>query len=526
MGVGPTSGTADLAAPAAPGSGGPSNPATSPTSTIDSDPRSCEPAAGDIPMRRLSSHEYVNTVSDLFQGMDLKLPPMPPDERNGGFDNNARALGPSPLLVEHYHRTSRNLAEQVAPQLMQRLPCSPSEGKGCGRKFIEQVGAEIFRRPLSPQQVDRFDDFFDIFTSEPDFQKALQLTVQAMLSSPQFLYHVEQGGQLSQFEVANRLSYLLWQSMPDKELRNAATAGELNTPERIEAAIQRMLADPRARDGFFHFVRQWFDVERLEATNKLEHDQFDDDLRHAMVEETKRFVQSIIWDDGGSLTDLLTSKETVVNERLAKLYDLPAVGSGWNRVTLSGQPRAGLLTQTAFLTGHGHPLNPSPVLRGMFILERLACAKVPSPPPGVDVTPPEIAADATNREAYTAKTQTNGSCASCHALINPVGFPFENFDTMGRYRDLDNGKPVDASGNLLGTEVNGPTEIAQALARHNDVAHCVSEQLAKYAFSGSSFASDPCYVAKLTEAFRQENFDFKRVLFRIATDANFYTVKQ
>jgi hypothetical protein len=365
-------------------------------------------------------------------------------------------------------------------------PCS-TEDASCGRQFIETFGRRAFRRPLAAEELERYVAFFETQRTSSNFRVAARLVIQALLESPQFLYRLELEGAagkrapLQPYELASRLSYGLWQTMPDETLLAAAEAGELATADEVEAQARRMLADPKARAMVFDFHRQWLDLDRLMRVNKdnLTYPQWNEALRLAMREETQRFIEDVIFDGDGKLRTLLSSSQTWVNPALATLYGAPAV-SGWQKVTLDPAQRAGLLTHASFLAGHAHVINPSPVLRGVFAFDRVLCAPLP-PPVGINTTPPEISdfdMPTTNRQRY--KQHQAPGCESCHKRIDSIGFALENYDAIGAFRTEENGLPIDARTELTGTDVDGPiangVELAHKLAGSAKVRRCYVNQ--------------------------------------------------
>jgi hypothetical protein len=459
---------------------------------------------------------------------------MPADPSVDGFDNNGEALVPSSLLIERYDENARTIAKLATEDLQALLGCDPALGFTCAQQFVEQFGARAFRRPLSEQELVDFSVFYNEAPGNTDLRAGTELTLQLMLQSPQFLYRLEIPGEgvvppgpgeyarLDSYEIASRLSYFLWSSMPDAELFAAAAGNALSNSAQIEAQARRMLADDRAKDAFLHFHEQWFDLARVDKVSKLPEDNFDDTLRAAAKQEARRFVEHVMFDEHGTLADLLTSNRTFVNDRLAEIYGvMPPPPGDWVEVELDPTRRAGFMTQVAFLAGHGHPLNPSPVLRGVYGLKDLLCWPLGAPPPVAEAMQiPEGSPDMTNRETYEALTAAD-ECNACHQHINPIGFAFEHYDTLGRWRDLDNGQPVDASGHFQDASFNGAADLMNQLVGRADVHRCVSRKWLRFAYGGDRVLATPDLQAEIEAAFAEADFSITELMIAIVTHPRF-----
>jgi hypothetical protein len=502
-------------------------------------PEVCDLQAIDgAPVRRLSHVEYARTIADLFPDVALPAMVFAEDPRVHGFENFASQLNPSALLVEQQDTAARNIAEAVVSQSEQLVPCEPEpDPTACGEEFIRTVGAKIFRRPLQDAEVERYGAFFDARRTAISFRGAVELTLHAMLLSPQFLYRLEFGAPvaddanevaLDDYELATRLSYLFWQSMPDEELFRAAAAGELRDAQQLEAQARRMLQDSRATAALVDFHRQWLDFDRVLDENKDPElfPAWNDELRSSIREESDRFVTYIFESGNGTLEELLTSTDTFVDKQLAELYGVPAPAAGtWEKMTLDPNERGGLLSLANFSAAHAHSTNGSPPLRGVAVLERLLCMRPPPPPAGVDTSIDASQAGAkTNREIFEAKTQVAG-CITCHEQIDGIGFAFEHYDSIGRYRAEDNGQPVDASGTLNATDVDGEfegaVELGERLAQSERVKSCYSTNWYRYAFGGEAQADDRCKIEALAQAMSEAGGSVRELLVAIATSHQF-----
>lgn len=497
---------------------------------------------GPGPLRRMTHTQYNNSVRDLFPGADIPPQTILVDPKVNGFENNSDVQAPSALLIEQYQKAALAVTAAAMADAAAFLPCSADGGPdpaGCGHSFLQDFAARAFRRPLAAAEAAIYLDFFDQQMAEHGFNVGLQLALQAILQAPAFLYFPEFGGAavadsptvtaLTGHELAARLSYFLWDTTPDAALLAAAAAGELDDAAGLEAEALRMLDDPRARSSLVNFHRQWFDLDKIAEVNPdlATYPGFTPELRASLREELDRFVTATIFDGEGSFAALLTSTATSLDERLAAIYGVPAPAPGtWAPVTLDADQRAGILTRAGFLARTAHAVHPSPVRRGVFVLSRLLCIP-PAPPPGnVDTSPPDPAdpdQPKTNRERY-AKHTAQADCAACHKAIDGIGFGFENYDSLGAWRSKDNGYPIDASGELLGSDVDGPftgaIELSQRLADSTRAHDCVVSQVYRYALGRGTGTDDLCSLADLRLQFAAEGGDMRALLLAIvASDA-------
>lgn len=508
-------------------------------------PPACTPgelAIGPAPLRRLSHVEYANTVRDLFPGITVPTRDLAPDRTVYGFENNADVQAASPVLVEQYHDSASQIAEAVVANMDRFRPCAPpttsAAMSACGRTIVESFGRRAFRRPLTTEEVERFAAFFDTQLTAHNFEVAVHLIVEAILLSPQFLYRIELGlpdsgeelVKLDPWETATRLSYLIWSSAPDEALLTAAAEGRLETAEQRATEARRLLADDRARASVVDFHRQWLGFGKLDNVNKdpAAHPSFDQPLKDAMRTESNRFVEQTIFEGDGTLRALLTSNRTWVNAPLAEVYGVtPPPAGQWALVDLPANQRAGILTQATFLAAHGHAVHPSPVLRGVYVIDRILCDTIEPPAINVDTTPPspeEHQGPTTNRERY-AEHVNNVACAGCHVRIDSVGFALENYDSIGRFRTMDGTLPVDARTTLTGTDVDGDIEggvtLAAKLASSKQVQRCVTTEWFRFAFGRGETRDDYCAISGLDEAFASANQDIRELIVAIAASDAF-----
>ncbi len=508
----------------------------------DEDP----PSLGVIPTRRLSPAEFRNTVRDLLLGHDASptaaLPfdevsfPIQATER--GFENFVANTSSVPArVVESYAQTAFLAAHAIMTNTSYRerlVGCEGADVRACGGAFLDSFGRRALRRPLRDDERARYLAFIEDKTEEIDFDGALELTIAALLQAPEFTYRVETQGdsEIGPYETASRLSYLLWQSMPDDTLFEAAADDALRTEAQIEAQAIRMMNDPRALSALTDFHRQWLQFAKMDEDkhNRKDPETFPEwspALQSAIHEESERFVEHVMSDpETATMEELLTSRTTFVNPVLAEHYGLGDVGSGWSEAELPAGERAGILTRANFLAGRGLVGWGSPIFRGTFIIEHVLCDHLGAPPadaPGEVEDPPEGELN-TNRTRYEEITAPD-DCQSCHARINPIGFAFEHYSSTGAFRDLDNGFPVDASGALLGTdndgEVDDAVELSERLAESEDVLDCAAQTWVAYSLGRRVEDEDVCYIRHVRESFRASGGNVRELMLDIVRSPEF-----
>ena len=420
---------------------------------------------------------------------------------------------------------------QTSESLEAIAPCDQDQ-TACTATFIDDLGTRLFRRPLT---ADERDAYASLAEGGDDYADGIRLVIQAMLQSGNFLYHLEFGlpdangpvVELTQYEVASRLSFFLWNSIPDQGLLDAAEAGELDSPEALRAQAERLLEDPRARDAVGAFHVQWLALDHLESAYKdpSYYPEWSPELAEAMVAETRRFSQIVVLQGDGKLETLLTANYSYLDEPLFELYGVepPPGHNAGVPVQLDPNERAGLLTQAGFLTEHALTNASGPIQRGVEVRTNIFCSPPPPPPPGVDAIPPEIDENSTTREIFEQHTEDE-LCAACHLLIDGVGLGFEAYDGIGAYRSTENGKPVDDLGELVGTDIDGEfdgaVELAHRLAESQEVRECVSRQWFRFAFGRFEVDADQCSLDLMNQAFEASGYDVRELLLQVvATDA-------
>jgi mono/diheme cytochrome c family protein len=417
----------------------------------------------------------------------------------------------------------------------QVLVCGHTDGKHgktCMARIVSDVARRAFRRPVTTRELKPYVELAELAQrQEGSFDEGLVVGLQALLVSPDFLFRIEHdragnGPQaVSQHELATRLSYFLWASMPDAELRRAADAGTLRKREVLEAQVRRMLQDPKARSIASQFGGQWLQFRGLESIvrDRDRYPEFDDYLRLSMRRETELFVDAVVREDR-SILDFLNGRYTYLNERLARHYGLDGIsGPAFRRVELTDPRRGGVLTQASVLTVSSYATRTSPVMRGKWVLENLLDAPPPPPPADVpNLDEAAIGASASMREQLEIH-RANPTCASCHRRMDPLGFGLENFDAVGAWREIDGKFPIDASGQLPdGRTFTGPEELRAILSGNEDAfARCVTSKLLTYALGRGLEQYDTRTVKAIAAQLPAQGYRFSALVLDIVNSLPF-----
>lgn len=480
---------------------------------------------GESQTHRLTRTEYDRAVRMLLgEGTPLESERLGfSDGSVGPFAHNAK----KPVAeetVEDYQALAEAAADDAATRLDEVVECS-IEAFDCPDQFIASFGRSAYRRTLTDDEHERLRAVFDL-GAQTELSEGYRLVIAAVLQSPHFLYRVELGDgeapdgliTLTSVEMASRLSFFLHGSPPDATLLDAAEAGLLDTPEGIEETVRDMLDDPRAREIIGSFPSQWLGVARTESLERAApySDVFDDELWAQMRAEVQEFGADVLFDGDARLQTLLTARHTFVTPDLAELYDVAVESDGWSRVELDPEKRSGVLTSAAFLAVTAHPDQTSPVLRGAIVRENLFCDEPPPPPPGVDDTPPAIDPTLPTRERFD-QHRTDPACAGCHVLMDPIGYGFENYDPIGRFRETENGFLVDASGEIALTPNSNGTfddaiDLIDQLAASTDVARCVQTQVFRWGNGRDPQAADECGQEHIYAAFAESDYDIRELI--------------
>ena len=465
-------------------------------------------------LRRLTRSQYDNAIEVLLGG-DLVLPSnLEPDQTTDGL----RAIGSSlttisPRGVEQYEDAAFDLVGQVLAdeaRSAELIPCDPEAvvDEACAREVLETFGLRAWRRPLSEDELETLTGIAgEASTVLDDFSGGLHYALAAVLQSPWFLFRVELGedGRFTDYEMASRLSFLLWDSIPDGELLAAAAAGELVDDSGLMDQAHRMMADPRFAEGVRAFFTDTWALYELDELTKdpTVFTHMSPEVGSSAREETLLGVLDNVVTQNGDYRDMFTTTRTFLDRKLASIYSVRApVREGFGETTLEASGgRRGVLGQVSFLALQSHPVNSSATLRGQFVREVLLCQYIPPPPSDVDTSIPEPSADAVTLRERVAVHLEDPFCASCHEVTDPIGLGFEQFDGLGHYRTLEFGAPIDPSGALDGHAFKDAWGLTGRIASHERLGPCLVRTLLGYASGHSVTDGEEESVDYLAEGF-------------------------
>ena len=496
-------------------------------------------AAGNEPeLHRLTHSQYNHTIRDLLGDQSAPANQFPPEDFINGFKNQAQGQNLSPILIETYSDSAERLARAAfhLGDTHGLIPCRPSVP--CRAQFVRDFGKKAFRRPLSVSEQKRYEA---LMAGEPDFLKGAQLVVEAMLQSPNFLFWMYSATdpKLEPYAVASRLSYTIWDTMPNAELIAAAEKGELVTKDGVEKVARRMLDQPRAHEALDEFTSQWLRFDRLLTSSKdrRKYPLYTRETALAMTDEARAFISDLVWN-GRNFMTAFTADYGYVGPELAGIYGVPAPAKEIERIPFpQGSERSGLLGQGLFLALTAKPEDTSPTARGLFVREQFLCQHVPDPPPGVNTNLPAVTADnpQTNRDRMNAHV-TNPMCAGCHKLIDPIGFGFEKFDAVGAHRNnlvLEFREPakkkekevvktvsldLNTKGNITGiadSDFTSPANMGAILAKSPQCQECMVKQYFRYSAGRMEQPADLPVIRQALNRFQASEFQFKELMLAI-----------
>ncbi len=496
---------------------------------------------GRVTMRRLNRTEYNNTVRDLT-GLDLKLAnDFPSDDVGNGFDNIGDVLSLPPILMEKYLASAKQIADEVIKNVDATKKVFPTEPADILDEVIEVTRSNVmhfasraFRRPLDADETQRLSKLMRAaWEANATKEEIMQTIITVVLASPHFIYRIEDDDPkdfvdgirpLNDFELASRLSYFLWSSMPDDRLFQLAGEEKLHTADQLNAEVDRMLADPKSRALVENFAGQWLQLRDLDALSPdpIKFATFDAKLRRSMRQETELLFNSIL-KENRSILELLSADYTYLDERLARHYDIGGIsGDEFRRVDLQGK-RRGMLMHGSILLLTSNPTRTSPVKRGKWVLENLLAEPPPPPPPNV----PELGAEGETLGTLRQQMEqhrTNPNCAVCHVKMDAVGFGLENFDAIGAWRESDGRERIDPSGILPGgRNFNGPLDLVQILVedKKTEFTRCVTLKMLTYALGRGLGVADRCSVSSIVNKLAEENYRFGILIKSIVTSPPF-----
>jgi mono/diheme cytochrome c family protein len=492
--------------------------------------------AGRVVSHRLNRTEYKNTIRDLL-GVDFNVAnDFPHDDVGYGFDNIGDVLSMSPLLLEKYVAAAKKIAEQavtgkdkdklifIAKPGGNDAAGKPRPNRDVAKECLTKLASRTFRRTVQQDEVDRLLKLYDAGEKLEggDFEKSMKLPIRGLLSSPYFLIRVEAEGfadtyPLAPFELATRLSYFLWSSMPDDELFDLAKSGKLLNGPVLEAQTQRMMKDPKAFAFSENFTPQWLQIRRLEDM-KFDAARFpsaDAQMRKDMIHETVLFFDAVMKEDL-SILNFLDSDFTFVNDRLARLYGLIG-GGNFQKIKLTDPRRGGVMTMAAVLAATSDPDRTSLVKRGKWLMETILSTPPPPPVPDAANLKDDPEALKLPLRQRMEKHRTDPNCASCHKRMDPLGFGFENYDAIGAWRDQEQGKPVDSAAELPdGKKFNGPIELKKILKeKKGEFLEGFTEKLLTYALGRGVEPYDGPVVKAISDTVAKKEYKFSALILEI-----------
>ena len=543
-GAGGTSATG-VGGSGSPGSGGSS--ATGGTGgmpdvgTIYTNPPAFVPAPGLL--RRLTRNQFRNAIRDVF-AYDVNSNDLDADSFTANFASvGAATVVTSDRGVEQYNTAVENAVNAVfadATKRSQFIGCTPTgqSNDTCVRGYIQKLGLRAWRRPLDTTELDRFVALAaSASTTLGSATEGARWATVALFTSPHFLYRPELGVasgngtfRFSGNEIASRLSFLIWNSLPDQMLMDQAASGMLGTADGIRTAATRMLNAAAGRESVGGFAEEFMRLDRIstQAKDPALFPEYTGNLQAAMVRDVRDTWASLAFDDQASFYDLFTTLKVVVNADLARVYGIDATGltstTFQTRSLPAGGPRSGVLTKAGLLSEFANQQSGSPTLRGKFIREAMMCLTIPPPPPDVNTA---VVDQPTNtpmtRRQRLEIHMTSDACASCHKYMDPLGFPLENFDAIGKYRTTDNGLPVDSSGAFDGVPVADANGLGVAASQSVTVAQCLVRKYYVYAVGHDERAADGSVLNALATAFKTSGFKMRDLILAVVTHDAFST---
>jgi hypothetical protein len=494
-------------------------------------------------LRRLTRTQFRNAVRDVF-GVEVNIHDLDADSWTGNFASiGAAKVVTSENGVEQYNTAVESAVSTVfadATKRSQLIGCTPTgqANDSCVRGFIQKLGLRAWRRPLTTAELDRFVALAAKTTIDlGNATEGARWATVALFTSPSFLYRPELGATVNGtwrytgYEMASRLAFLIWSSLPDQTLLDQAAAGMLGTPAGVRTAAARMLDAPSGRESVGAFADEYMRLDRI-ATQAKDAGLFADytaALQTGMARDIRGTFESLAFDDNASALDLFTTTKVVVNADLARLYGIAATGLTSTtfqvRSLPADGPRAGILSKAGFLSQFANQKEGSPTLRGKYIRESLTCQTIPPPPGNVNVSLPEPPSDMpmTKRQRLEVH-RTDATCAACHQFMDPLGLPLESFDAIGRFRTTDHGLPIDPSGSFDGQPVADARGLGAAAAASANVANCLVRHFYAYAVGHEERSVDGSVLNALAASFRGSGYKLRELILDVVTNDAFSSV--
>ena len=520
----------------------PSEPTDPPP--IEITPFTLDPAEGVV--RRLTQAQYKNSIRDIFGDQIVIAGSLEPDSALSGLLTvGASQTSISSWGVEQYERVSYKLTSQIFTNETIRnalVPCAPTPtfDENCAKSFISTVGQRLWRRPLTETELNSLVEISRNSTQVlGQLDAGLEFPLAMMLQSPNFLFRVELGEtdpanasirRYSNYEMAERMSYFLWNTTPDDDLLAAAGRGELVEDEGLAKQLDRMIESEQAKEGVNNFFTELYELHHLDDMTKdptiFLH--FSSELGEDLREETLSVIENHVFTQDADYRDLFITAKTFINRRLAALYEVRApTREGFTEFTFTeSDGRRGILGHGSLLSIHSHAVASSATLRGKFIRQTLLCGVVPPPPVNVDTSLPEPSGNAITLRQRIGEHSANPACATCHLLMDPIGLGLENFDGIGRFRTKEEGAIIDPSGTLDGADFANAWELADVIRNHPKLSECLVKNLYQYATGNVISRGEQGQVNALSQMFQNDKYRVKALIKNIMMSQGFRQTKE
>ena len=489
------------------------------------------------PLRRLTRAEYGNVVQQLLGVAAPAVALLPDDSLSSGFTSTVGQLM-TIASASRYLDAASDLATRVEPALGLLMPCASlgtvDSELACVDAFLTTTGSRLFRRPITTAEKARYVSAFKAARVADTYQRSASLVIEALLVAPEFLFVEEPSGgaagtrhALDDWQVASRLSLLLWDSVPDDALLGLAQAGSLTTPQVVSAQVERMLADDKARQPIRSFFDDWLELAKIENVTRdaNAYPTVTQPLLADLAEESRRFVAQVFWEDN-DFRKLFVSGARYRNQALSTFYG-DTLNQGASLQRFDGEISArnfGLLSQAGVLMTLAQSQKTAAIHRGVFLRRKLLCEALPPPPPGLATPLPEITAGVSSRQRISEHT-SGPVCAGCHVRINPLGFTLDHFDIAGQWREQDEGLPIDTKASVADAgftaDVDGARALSEALAQSPNAAACVAQQLFTFTFGRKPAQTDATLFDAVSRKFEVANFSLKTLVTELATSDDF-----
>ena len=492
-------------------------------------------------IRRLTESQYRSVIADVF-GPDIKIVGrFEPDLRIDGL----QAVGTSAVSVtaaglEQYENLARNISVQVTDEQHRAklVGCAPSStdhnGAACARQFFQRIGLQLYRRPLAEAEVTALAKATTDSTAKlGNFHGGLAATLSGMLTSPEFLFRIDRPASsrrsIDAWSKASRLSFLLWNSMPDQTLLDEARSGALDTQAGLTKAVDRLIASPRFEQGVRAFFTDYLRLDGMDdlAKDSLIYPAFSQAISTSLGEQTLRTISWFLVEQKGDYRDLFTTRSIAMNRSLGPIYDIPVSKSGWFMYEFpQGDPRTGLLTHASLLAQHSHPGRTSPTLRGVALREIFLCEKIPAPPANVNFAV-EQNVDNPTLKTTRARLQAHlddEECASCHRRTDPMGLGLEQFDGAGQFRKVEHDEIIDVSGDFEKQAFNGAAALGKLFGNSPRVSSCLVQSAWRYANGRNPSGTDAADITRLDQSFVAGGHRFPSLMRAIALDPAFFAM--